>query len=291
MLLQNLEDIFTERPDKVLYHYTDQKGLYGILREGEIWASHSQYLNDSEEYKCAISLVRRHIEKRIQRECDSIRKQHLEFMRKFPEEVLREAYICVCSFSEADDSLPQWRAYGSSASGFAIGFDPEGLAKALEKRRTREKYSMRIGRCRYKKLEQNKIAKLIVEQALQENRGLTEIDTIRQFGGYIGQILHQYAPIIKHNSFKDEQEWRVIIGPISPRNKCIDHRPGTSMLIPYYKLSLKDEKGQLPLKRIVIGPTPHKKQSVSSVKGFLKNLGYPDNAVEVVPSKVPFRNW
>ncbi|HTX75388.1 MAG TPA: hypothetical protein VMD29_04205, partial [Terracidiphilus sp.] len=36
---------------ELLYHYTDQKGLLGILggREKCIWATHLQYLNDTTE--------------------------------------------------------------------------------------------------------------------------------------------------------------------------------------------------------------------------------------------------
>jgi len=40
-----------EAPDGLLYHYTDEKGLYGILDSGEIWATHYRFLNDLAERK------------------------------------------------------------------------------------------------------------------------------------------------------------------------------------------------------------------------------------------------
>jgi hypothetical protein len=38
----------TGAPD-LLYHYTTQEGLLGIIKKQKIWASHLQYLNDASE--------------------------------------------------------------------------------------------------------------------------------------------------------------------------------------------------------------------------------------------------
>jgi hypothetical protein len=47
------------KPKALLYHYTDQRGLLGILRSQSIWATHIRYLNDSSEYNhVQISLSR-----------------------------------------------------------------------------------------------------------------------------------------------------------------------------------------------------------------------------------------
>jgi hypothetical protein len=48
----------SHRPD-ILYHYTTQEGLLGILREGVIRASSIQHLNDSSEFTYAISVALR----------------------------------------------------------------------------------------------------------------------------------------------------------------------------------------------------------------------------------------
>ncbi len=44
-------------PSGVLYHYTTQSGILGILSNKEIWASKIYYLNDSKEYEHANDLV------------------------------------------------------------------------------------------------------------------------------------------------------------------------------------------------------------------------------------------
>jgi hypothetical protein len=46
-----LNEVLSRRPDKPLYDYTRQSGLLGIIGKRQIWATHSQYLNDRREYK------------------------------------------------------------------------------------------------------------------------------------------------------------------------------------------------------------------------------------------------
>jgi hypothetical protein len=45
----NLE-LATDSPPPILYHYTSQDGLLGILDSKSIWASKVQYLNDEQEF-------------------------------------------------------------------------------------------------------------------------------------------------------------------------------------------------------------------------------------------------
>jgi C-terminal processing protease CtpA/Prc len=53
-----LEEVLSHRPDGPLYHYTKQAGLLGIIRKKEIWATHTQYLNDTREFLHAVQLIR-----------------------------------------------------------------------------------------------------------------------------------------------------------------------------------------------------------------------------------------
>jgi hypothetical protein len=52
-----LDDVLTRVPEKTLYHYTNQIGFLGIIEKKEIWAMHTQYLNDTKEYQHAIDVV------------------------------------------------------------------------------------------------------------------------------------------------------------------------------------------------------------------------------------------
>jgi hypothetical protein len=44
-------------PAEILYHYTSQDGLIGMLNEKTIWASKIHYLNDSKEFALALELA------------------------------------------------------------------------------------------------------------------------------------------------------------------------------------------------------------------------------------------
>src|ERR1700681_656381 len=52
-------------PSRLLYHYTTQDGILGIVKSKEIWATHHQCLNDQREYLHAKELVRDEIVKRL----------------------------------------------------------------------------------------------------------------------------------------------------------------------------------------------------------------------------------
>ena len=71
-----------------------------------------------------------------------------------------------------------------------------------------------------------------------------DMDLLR--GGNLIAYLNRYAPILKHETFSEEREWRIVTRPIMCRNKQFDYRPGRSMLIPYYRIPLAGPVVELP---------------------------------------------
>ncbi len=55
---EQLQRHFDQAPPPLLHHYTDQRGLLGIIREKEIWATSIWNLNDSAEFQHARELGR-----------------------------------------------------------------------------------------------------------------------------------------------------------------------------------------------------------------------------------------
>src|ERR1035437_8040735 len=49
---------------KYLYHYTSQKGLFGILQTNKLWMTNILYLNDSSEFTHTLDLVKSELENR-----------------------------------------------------------------------------------------------------------------------------------------------------------------------------------------------------------------------------------
>jgi len=69
--------------------------------------------------------------------------------------------------------------------------------------------------------------------------------------------------------------------------KPTKHRTGSSMIIPYCDIPLADKKEDLPIKEIIIGPTPHMDLSKKSAERFINSQGL--TSCEIKPSKIPYR--
>ena len=117
----NVNEILSRTPPDLLYHYTNQKGLLEIIGSKEIWATHTQYLNDQREFKHAISMVEQELSTLRDVTVDRDKRRLLDEMEKGLKGV-ESINVCVCSFSERGDILSQWRACGGAASGFSVGF-------------------------------------------------------------------------------------------------------------------------------------------------------------------------
>ena len=292
-----LKDVLSQQPEKTLYHYTTQDGLLGIIKNKDLWATHTQYLNDVREYRHAIDVVIAEIAKRL---ADAIGDSR-RILADMAEGVkgIESMNVCVCSFSEDRDSLSQWRAYGGSTSGYAIGFNPIHLAEMV---RRQEFY---LAPCLYKPKEQADVMEALVDLVFDQNMerlhdGETLISEnpeewlnakklIMPRGGSLGAYLHRFAPILKDKSFSEEKEWRIISRPLMCTHERFGFRCGSSTVVPYYRVPIAEADQPLKLDEVVIGPTPHIEASRSAVRSFLVSQWLEKVPVEV--SAVPYRNW
>lgn len=282
-----LNEVLSRRPDRPLYHYTRQSGLLGIIGKRQIWATHSQYLNDRREYKHALGLVCEEIERLLV----SANHESRSVLQKMKEGISgnESINVCVCSFSEERDSLSQWRAYGAGTSGFAIGFSDDCLAAVTRK------LDWFLAPCIYDLSEQRVLIKSLVEEVLEESmerKNTTETELEKKYwarGASLGAYLHRYALILKDPSFREEREWRIISRPLMCERELFDFREGSSLLVPYYKVPLDGDGLAFRVHEVVVGPTPDEERSKGSVRSFLVRHGLAD--VPVAVSSVPYRTW
>jgi uncharacterized protein YaiE (UPF0345 family) len=280
-----LNEVLSRKPELPLYHYTGQSGLLGIIGKKEIWATHTQYLNDRREYLHALDVVREEIDKLL---VSSAQESRIIFEEmKNGISGIERMNVCVCSFSEDRDSLSQWRAYSSGPSGFAVGFSGDFLAEVAEDKH------WYLAPCIYEPDQQRALIRALVEEVFEQNverRDTNEAELVHlPLGGSLCAYLHRYAPLLKDYSFRGEKEWRVISRPLFCEHDLFDFREGNSMLIPYYRLPLIDKKQNFRVHEVVVGPTPNEQQSQRSVKSFLVRHGYEKVPVEL--SSVQYRNW
>jgi hypothetical protein len=91
---------------------------------------------------------------------------------------------------------------------------------------------------------------------------------------------------MKHPSFFEEREWRLIrIGSLTK----FRFRTGRSHLVPYIELPIGAGFGEGLIKEIVIGPSPHPHLDKSALEWFLNEQGAAGTSVRA--SNVPFRMW
>jgi hypothetical protein len=272
------------KPTKTLYHYTTQQGLLGIIPQKEIWATHTQYLNDQREYRHATGLVTAELERRIEIGTDPERQ---EIIRKMIGALLgiESVNVCVCSFSEESDSLSQWRAYGGPTSGYAIGFNPDSLLEIVGRN------DCFLAPCIYQTDKQHSVICDFVEEMIDQNLSRKHAGKwpLVPSGGFLPALLHRFAAILKDNSYAEEREWRIISRPLMCMTERFSYRQGCSSLIPYYRIPIAEAGHKMRIDEIVIGPTPNADLAIRAVKSILvkHDLG----EVTVVASKVPYRNW
>lgn len=288
----------------LLYHYTTQEGLLGIIQKKEIWATHAGYLNDSSEGSLVSELV-----------CAGYR----QWSGDLPQGLFNTGFrivssamvqnTFVASFSEDGDLLSQWRAYSKNGVGFSLGFTPDYL-QTVGKRFLR----LQDGRLDSRLTPLQKCVYLTVEYKAQlearvkksttafnecvkasANTGVPEFLATRISARdlfSVSEILGPGQPLamVKDFGFHEECEWRfAFVAPDGTIPKGLDFRPGSSVLLPYLKVDLKPGEIPFRIERILVGPCPHSDNSVESIRMLLAKEGI--QGVEVVPSKIPYRNW
>jgi hypothetical protein len=112
-------------PTNPLYHYTDEAALRGILRTQRLWCFSHEHQKDDTEFEYALDVARKVLR--------SVLSETEFFTHHFAECVLDmlmtnklsgpfEFYLF--SVSRHRDHGSQWRDYGRSGTGFAIGLSP-----------------------------------------------------------------------------------------------------------------------------------------------------------------------
>ena len=120
-------------PPEIIYHYTNDVGLRGILETGQLWLTDIFNLNDPSELSHSLS----HAVNILNGKAAKGPPESQVFAKRFAafhhEGLQQIAHYFVCSFSSDGDELGQWRAYADNGRGYALGFDARVLEKDFHK--------------------------------------------------------------------------------------------------------------------------------------------------------------
>jgi Protein of unknown function (DUF2971) len=293
------QQLLTRKPMGTLYHYTNQVGLLSILETKTLWASKMQYLNDASELLHSLNILKMIITKR---KSDAKSYDEIELLGKL-EKALRFIYtvhVFVGSLSAAGDLLSQWRSYCPDGSGFSIGFEPTHLHSALSQ------YNFLLAPCVYDSQEQWALLNELVDDALDPSATFTENSFLPEVNPGLARLSEKLGPrasnflkeflkvgsLLKNDSFRQEEEWRIVCGVIPDNNPEFQIRTGRSMLTPYRKVKLHGEDGLVQIDELIVGPTPHKDLAKQAAWNLLNSRC--SNGIigkKVKSSRIPYRGW
>jgi hypothetical protein len=150
--------------EKPLFHYTSLEGLLGIVKDNSIWATNILYLNDASELNYAKDLFRSQLlnfQKKLGNAFMPEYRFFQQLIENFDHFIVGYDFF-VCSFSEEDDLLSQWRGYCPGGIGFSLGFEFSKLEECAKQQ------GFTIMQCCYNKDKQiNKFKNCIDETSLQ----------------------------------------------------------------------------------------------------------------------------
>jgi hypothetical protein len=217
-------------PREHLYHYTSMEGFHGIIGNQEIWATAHPFLNDSSERTHGHELFHQalvHVHRMIAQAGGpqpKIAPLLPDFKSALWAELSRRSnsnLVCMASFCETAEELNQYRLYPKTEDGVAIGFYPQILYDCLPR-------GWMLVKCCYDREPSELRTSVIdlvdhVETAyLAWLRTLGRKPTADDQSHAVTSLAKRAAewadmisPAIKDNSFRREQEWRIVSPPLN----------------------------------------------------------------------------
>lgn len=301
-----LNSILATDPPDLLFHYTSPAGLIGIAESKRLWATNIRYLNDSKELDHAVDYSRNCLSNYSRRE-DFYSPEELELFKRMDQGIYAaNRMVYVFSLTAERDLLSQWRAYSPPSGGYSIGF-PFTKLKIMA-----DKQEFYLTPCVYDHAQQYTIVSEIISHHLECFRSLKN----EHLGGGIeaiyervvkefAQDVAKHGPVLKHRSFSEEREWRLVSSPLNIVHPKISYRAGRHSIVPYFEFDLVDAENSTLVDvgnvrsvdvgnvrsslGVVVGPTADSGSAQLAVQSLLlKNFGM---GCWHGSSEAPYRGW
>lgn len=270
----------------IIYHYAPPSALLNIFAKDELWFSDRRFLNDQSEGINALDVLAKVLPTAII--SDTLRQYLIvkcdEKRKNFSSEGLN---FFVVSFSTDKDNLNLWNYYSKNNRllGYNIGFEKNELLAAYKQLDANKNPVEPIyGSVIYKDSEKFDFVKDIVEILFSAGTGI-------HYEIVGDQILDKVAfsgCLFKHEAFKNELEYRIVI-PWNPNWEIsgtnvpeIKFREKEGFFIPYMPIHI--EIGRC-VKSVTVSPTIAYDLAEASLKMMFRK--YP--RIEIRHSSIPVR--
>jgi hypothetical protein len=269
----------------LIHHYTDSGGLIGIIESSTIRATNVWFMNDTVEATFGWERIERFL---VSKTLSSPREgEVIQLALRVLRDVrgadnLPDSYIAC--FSERENDLSQWRAYGHS-KGFSIGFDSDELDHLAQYISDTSPLPA-IRKVAYTDELQDYILQTnYLQQVLTQLASGTDSDALAR--AFMFMAIRS-TPSLKHPAFQAEDEWRLqfFLDKSSNRVKFRDSAMGVT---PYIEMSLCKPGSNIItcIKEVMVGPQRHPDEALRAAQQFLIRNGL--STVVVKPSTIPLR--
>lgn len=242
-----------------LFHYTDAQAVQSILFNRKLWLTDLRFMNDSTELRHGIKFLK-----------DALNRQPYglfynsdyaaqaiayltDSLSRYEDAESQEEPIFAMSFSEVDDLLSQWRAYG----GYSIAFDRDRL----------EEYGLNLKACLYDDSSKSGRAMSDLSRAVA-----TVSNDMATSDGCIGVAaideviaLVERAATFKDSGFSEEREVRMTAYSDSHE---VRFRGRQGILVPYVEIDLPSEA----VIGVRVGPIRDQNLASFSMQMFVRQM-------------------
>jgi hypothetical protein len=287
--------------DTELYHYTDARGLKGIIESETIWFTDYRHLNDPSELTHGMEMARDVMNNSRGRE-DGHGREFLDCLADMlsTKNFSGRFEFFIASFSRDRDELSQWRAYADNGRGYAIGFARRVFRIEENRPDLKPNEKTFVGPVLYdigEVMERHALAideaVAIFLEAVNANADVVKDETIRD--DFIQQLCRDIisAPLIgncltsKHPAYKREKEVRLLM--LNQRNNLMPYiktRLRGSEIVPYIPHPQPIREPGI-IAEIVVGPAAGP-DAERTVRTMLDSFSI-DPKIPIGRSDIPYR--
>ncbi|MDH5710609.1 MAG: DUF2971 domain-containing protein [Gammaproteobacteria bacterium] len=300
-IIQDLSCAKDKLSPRTLFHYTDLKGIDGIVGSNNLRATHYKFLNDSTEIVYGLKLLTDEIESYLNdaldedasfllRELASLYSQYDAFYGQ-----LFKAHVI--SFSEDSDVLSQWRAYSNQATGFCVGFNFFG-SNLITVDDKGGPWFLELLPVIYDNSKQKILIRKGIEKMLAYLNSTKECTVAKVVNfpeedrsvvlGFFMRVLEPFVAAFKHSGFHEEKEWRAVA--VCPSD-LVKEKMGVNNFLECIFIQGDQENlwqtDLLPITSVTAGPLSRKAE-MDEVKNRLLLKGY-GNQVVYSKSEIPLK--
>lgn len=258
----NEEILCTRRdPPPILYHYTNREGLFGILRNQNLWAKDYRFLGDDKEIEWGHDLIRGVLTSKrkdvlgFRGQGESYRVIELfNTIETSLERARRQVpnHFVTC-FSEKGDDLKLWQEHVGDRGGYSLGFDARILDSCGST-------GVRLLHVKYQESVQVQALDRVIERAIKRARSMSDVDD-RHWVNLAPLLadtlmcdLIDCLCSFKRPCFDFEEEWRCVVTPSGIQRVHWEREIKVVARSETRYVELRSRTRRLPLLEIIAGP-------------------------------------